>query len=344
MKKLKFLLSRYLDRKKNDSFVDMKKIKKILFYKIEWKIGEYITSSFVIREIKRKYPDIQIDVFVGKSGGMKELLESNKYIDNIFIYDRKKKLDEIRMKKRVLKGSKLNKYDIFFDFSEEIEIKPKQMWFMRRINADINVGYRKSIYKIYNKNVEDRNERMADIWEMALEKLNIKNIDKSYDIPLKEESEKNIEKYFLKNCIKKSIAVNFFGSIDKRKINVDNALVLLKNIRKQYPEFEINILDSPVDREKIFEILKEEKIGGIYYYKDTNSICDAISIIKRSEIVVSPDTSIVHIAEGFDKKIITFYEKKEIEKRRYAINEKNKIVVYENEINNLNYDLINYSI
>ena len=113
MKKLKFLLSRYLDRKKNDSFVDMKKIKKILFYKIEWKIGEYITSSFVIREIKRKYPDIQIDVFVGKSGGMKELLESNKYIDNIFIYDRKKKLDEIRMKKRVLKGSKLNKYDIF---------------------------------------------------------------------------------------------------------------------------------------------------------------------------------------------------------------------------------------
>ena len=218
------------------------------------------------------------------------------------------------------------------------------MWFMRRINADINVGYRKSIYKIYNKNVEDRNERMADIWEMALEKLNIKNIDKSYDIPLKEESEKNIEKYFLKNCIKKSIAVNFFGSIDKRKINVDNALVLLKNIRKQYPEFEINILDSPVDREKIFEILKEEKIGGIYYYKDTNSIFDAISIIKRSEIVVSPDTSIVHIAEGFDKKIIAFYEKKEIEKRRYAINEKNKIVVYENEINNLNYDLINYSI
>ena len=202
----------------------------------------------------------------------------------------------------------------------------------------------KSIYKIYNKNVEDRNERMADIWEMALEKLNIKNIDKSYDIPLKEESEKNIEKYFLKNCIKKSIAVNFFGSIDKRKINVDNALVLLKNIRKQYPEFEINILDSPVDREKIFEILKEEKIGGIYYYKDTNSIFDAISIIKRSEIVVSPDTSIVHIAEGFDKKIIAFYEKKEIEKRRYAINEKNKIVVYENEINNLNYDLINYSI
>jgi len=298
----------------------------------------------VIREIKRKYPDIQIDVLVGKSGGMKELLESNKYIDNIFIYDRKKKLDEIRMKKRVLKGSRLNKYDIFFDFSEEIEIKPKQMWFMRRINADINVGYRKSIYKIYNKNVEDRNERMADIWEMALEKLNIKNIDKSYDIPLKEESEKNIKKYFLKNCIKKPIAVNFFGSIDKRKINVDNALVLLKNIRKQYPEFEINILDSPVDREKIFEILKEEKIGGIYYYKDTNSIFDAISIIKRSEIVVSPDTSIVHIAEGFDKKIIAFYEKKEIEKRRYAINEKNKIVVYENEINNLNYDLINYSI
>lgn len=53
MKKLKIFLSRYLDIKKNDSYVDMKKIKKILFYKTEWKIGEYITSSFVIREIKK---------------------------------------------------------------------------------------------------------------------------------------------------------------------------------------------------------------------------------------------------------------------------------------------------
>ena len=40
MKKLKIFLSRYLDIKKNDSYVDMKKIKKILFYKTEWKIGE----------------------------------------------------------------------------------------------------------------------------------------------------------------------------------------------------------------------------------------------------------------------------------------------------------------
>lgn len=329
--------------KKSDIDVDMKKVKKILFYKIEWKIGEYITSSFVIREIKKKYPNIQIDVFVGKSGGMEELLKSNKYIDNIFIYDRKKKLEEIKMKRKILKNSKKEKYDIFFDFSEETEIKPRQMWFMRKINADVNVGYGKNLYKIYNKNVDKKRERMDNIWEKALEKLNIKNINKSYDVPLKDEAEKNIEKYFLENHINESIAVNFFGSINKRKISIENAIILLNSLRKQYPEYKINILDSPADRKKIFEILKKN-IENVYYYENTSSIFDAISIIKNSKIIVSPDTSIIHIAEGLDKKIIAFYEKREIEKERYVINKKNKIIIYKDEINNLDYNSLDYSI
>lgn len=343
MKKFKFFLSKCLDMKKSDIDVDMKKVKKILFYKIEWKIGEYITSSFVIREIKKKYPNIQIDVFVGKSGGMEELLKSNKYIDNIFIYDRKKKLEEIKMKRKILKNSKKEKYDIFFDFSEETEIKPRQMWFMRKINADVNVGYGKNLYKIYNKNVDKKRERMDNIWEKALEKLNIKNINKSYDVPLKDEAEKNIEKYFLENHINESIAVNFFGSINKRKISIENAIILLNSLRKQYPEYKINILDSPADRKKIFEILKKN-IENVYYYENTSSIFDAISIIKNSKIIVSPDTSIIHIAEGLDKKIIAFYEKREIEKERYVINKKNKIIIYKDEINNLDYNSLDYSI
>ena len=343
MKKFKFFLSKCLDIKKSDVNVDMKKVKKILFYKIEWKIGEYITSSFVIREIKKKYPNIQIDVFVGKSGGMEELLKSNKYIDNIFIYDRKKKLEEIKMKRKILKNSKKEKYDIFFDFSEETEIKPRQMWFMRKINADVNVGYGKNLYKIYNKNVDKKRERMDNIWEKALEKLNIKNINKSYDVPLKDEAEKNIEKYFLENHINESIAVNFFGSINKRKISIENAIILLNSLRKQYPEYKINILDSPADRKKIFEILKKN-IENVYYYENTSSIFDAISIIKNSKIIVSPDTSIIHIAEGLEKKIIAFYEKREIEKERYVINKKNKIIIYKDEINNLDYNSLDYSI
>lgn len=343
MKKFKFFLSKCLDMKKSDIDVDMKKVKKILFYKIEWKIGEYITSSFVIREIKKKHPNIQMDVFIGKSGGMEELLKNNKYIDNIFIYDRKKKLEEVKIKRKILKNSKKEKYDIFFDFSEETEIKPRQMWFMRKINADINVGYRKNFYKIYNKNVDIKRERMDNIWKKALEKLNIKNINKSYDVPLKDETEKNIEKYFLENYINESIAVNFFGSINKRKISTENAITLLNSLRRQYPEYKINILDSPSDRKEIFEILKKN-IKNVYYYENTSSIFDAISIIKRSKIIVSPDTSIIHIAEGLDKKIIAFYEKREIEKERYVINKKNKIIIYKDEINNLDYNSLDYSI
>lgn len=44
------------------------------------------------------------------------------------------------------------------------------------------------------------------------------------------------------------------------------------------------------------------------FYKKTESIMEAISIIKDM-IYISPDTSIVHIRhKGLDKKIIHFYD------------------------------------
>ena len=42
--------------------MEFKDIKKILFLRYDGKIGDYIVTSWVYREIKRQRPDIQIDV------------------------------------------------------------------------------------------------------------------------------------------------------------------------------------------------------------------------------------------------------------------------------------------
>ena len=45
------ILSKIFDKKKKDVEMDLSKIKRILFLRTDGKIGDYIISSFIFREI-----------------------------------------------------------------------------------------------------------------------------------------------------------------------------------------------------------------------------------------------------------------------------------------------------
>lgn len=343
-KRIKYLVSKLLDVNKKTENLKPENIKRILFFKIEWKIGEYITASFIFREIKRKYPGIIIDVLVGGGKEIEEFLENNPYIDSYVIFNRKNFIEKKKKIKEILRNSKNKRYDVLFDFLGSEEVSPKQILLMRKINAAINLGFNKENYKIYNKKIPKPEGRIADVWEEMLMEIGILNLNKQYDIPLVKNSENNIEKYFCEKKIVKNIAVNFFGSIDERKIKTENALIILKKLRQYYPDHSIVVLDSPADRNEILKIMEKSDVERTYFYNNSKTIMDAVSIIRRSDAVISPDTSIGHIAEGLGKKILAFYSNDEENFRKNKIYGNSKIIIYEKEINNLDYEKINYSI
>ena len=82
------VLGRIFDKRKKDADLDPSKINRILFLRTDGKIGDYIISSFIFREIKKYYPNIKIDVVSDKS--LEDLLKLNKNIDEYYIFDRKK--------------------------------------------------------------------------------------------------------------------------------------------------------------------------------------------------------------------------------------------------------------
>ena len=54
----------------------------------------------------------------------------------------------------------------------------------------------------------------------------------------------------------------------------------------------------------------EKKYSNVYIPENIDNILDTTLLIKKSDYVVSPDTSIVHIASALNKKIITVYPPK----------------------------------
>lgn len=327
------MLSRIFDKNKKNINLMPSQIKRILFLRTDGKIGDYIISSFIFREIKKNYPNIQIDVVADKS--LENLLKLNKNIDKYYILNRKK----MKEWRNIVKILRKNKYDVLFDSTEGL--KYKQVYLLNRVNAVVNVGYNKDDYNIYNKNIRQNNTlKMIQIYKQMVESVNIEIKDTKYDVPVSEESEKNVGRFLKENNVKgKIIALNFFGASRGRKINEENALIILRRLREMYKDYAIIILDSPNDRETIENILKNTDNENILFFEKSRTILDSISIIKNSDLIVSLDTSILHIAEGLDKKIMAFYGPK-INKNKWRIREEGNVLIDypENRINDVNFE------
>ena len=317
-----------LDKSKKENNIKFENIKKILFIRYDGKIGDYMVSSFVYREIKKQRPDIQIDV-VGISKN-ESLFLKNKNVDNFF----RLKKTKYRYLSPLGKKLKASNYDVLIDLTEVL--KNKDLFFIRKINAKINYGYAKENYKIFNRNIEQNSDHMQVVYKRILESLGFRNIEISYDIPEDEDSDRKVTEYLKEHNVKGLIAVNLFGAGKTRKFNQEKSLELLKKLGESYPEYRIILLDSPRDREELNKVI--EATDGILYYDKSETIFDSIAIIKKSEIVISPDTSIVHIGVGLNKKVTAFYSRNKENFDKWGIDEKNRVIRYDKNINEIDFN------
>ena len=315
--------------------MEFKDIKKILFLRYDGKIGDYIVTSWVYREIKKQRPDIQIDV-VGISKNEKLFL-NNKSINKFYKLKKSKKLFMYFLAKKL----RVEDYDVLIDPTEVL--KNRDLFFIKNIDAKINFGYDKGNVNLFSKSINKNSKTMVDVYKEILENLGFCNLDSNYEVPINVSSEKKIDEYLKSNRIEKYIAMNFFGAGKRRKFTPKKATELIVKVRNEYPEHEIIILNSPRDKKVIFKIIKRIKcldsISNIFYGEEFKTIYDAISLINKSDIVITPDTAVVHIAKGLKKNIVAFYSenKENYEKWGLSIDEKkNRIYFYNENINNLN--------
>ena len=315
--------------------MEFKDIKKILFLRYDGKIGDYIITSWIYREIKKQRPDIQIDV-VGISKNEKLFLNS-KSIDKFYKLKKSKKLFMYFLAKKL----RVEDYDVLIDPTEVL--RNRDLFFIKNINAKINFGYDKGNVNLFSKSINKNSKTTVDVYKEILENLGFCNLDSNYEVPINVSSEKKIDEYLKSNRIDKYIAMNFFGAGKRRKFTPKKATELIVKVRNEYPEHEIIILNSPRDKKVLFKIIKRIKCldsnSNIFYNEDFKTIYDAISLINKSDIVITPDTAVVHIAKGLKKNIIAFYSenKENYEKWGLSIDEKkNRIYFYNENINNLN--------
>ena len=309
MREKRLKIGKYIwDRKdkvkilEGNGFLEENDIKSILFLRYDGKIGDMVVNSLMFREIKKVYPNIKIGVVA--RGAAIDIIKDNPNVDKIYEYYKdRKKIKDLALK------IKEEKYDLLIDFSEMLRVN--QMMLINLCGARINIGLDRKDWKLFDLSIESGKdfkwtEHITKRYLAYLIKLGLKkeNINISYDIYLKDE--KKYEVFFNEIKESKKIILNPYGASKHKSFNVET----LENIITYLKDKDIAIILTYFgDKYKELEFL-EKKYKYVYIPKKIESILDTAILIKKSDYVISPDTSIVHIASAFNKKMITVYPPK----------------------------------
>ncbi|MDR3071678.1 MAG: hypothetical protein LBU29_03715 [Endomicrobium sp.] len=291
----RYLTKKILDKKRSKNILDINKVKSILFFRDDDKIGDMTVSTLLFREIKKKYPNIDIVVVCGTNS--KEIIKYNKNVDQIYEIGNNFFTDILIFIK--LRRQKITLGIDFYTFN----LRFRHLLMLRLISSEILIGFHKNSYNIYDLSIDVDffSTHISKKYEYLLKVLKIETPDLKYDIVLSPK-EKNQAVEFVNKCnAKYRIILNPFAASKHRSFDFTKLKRLVK-ILEDKADCCLFVL-CPVRSKKKMKFLETEKTVLVSF----KSVLEVAALIKYSSAVITPDTSIVHIASAFQKKTVALY-------------------------------------
>lgn len=274
--------------------IDLKGINSILFMRYDGKIGDMVVNTLMFREIKKRCPHIRIGVVT--RGAARDIIENNPYVDEIY-----------RFEKGSSRGVE-ERYDLLIDFSETLRVN--EMKFINLCGAKVNMGLDKGDWKLFDLSVEPGkdfgwDEHITKRYQAYLKKLGIQDPDLSYEIFIPEEIRERAERFFSQIPEEKRAVLNPYGASSHRTLNEESLKYIVELARER--KMALIMIAAPDKKEEIERFIAKNKYENIYFDRESKSILESASFIERADLVITPDTSIVHIASALNKDLIALY-------------------------------------
>jgi ADP-heptose:LPS heptosyltransferase len=278
---------------------DLKSVNKILVLHFDDKIGDLVVNSSLFRELKNESPEVSIDIVTGRNAY--PLIKENPYIKKSFLF-RKGLLPTLILASKLKK----NNYNLVIDL--RIMTDSRTIFILSRLGQNpltFRVGLNKSNFSVYDLTIEkDFNQIHARERVNTLMKLiGISSPNLHYDLHFSK-SDLNLAKEISHNS--KFVILNPMAGARFRSLKIESVGRIAKLFHEKYSEYYILITGSPSDKE--FLTTCENRFSQYkIQYANLNSLTSLCALVSICKGVISPDTSMVHIASCFNKNIIGLY-------------------------------------
>jgi len=262
------------------------------------RIGDTVLTTPLFKVLKEKIENLELHVLSGRNNY--HFLLEHPFIDKVFIYD-KKIISSLKMISSIRK----NEYDFWIDIKDHSSTESMLLAKLGKAKTKIGFNGEKHIFDIDpHTEYKSKFEHYVEVALRPVKYLSIHLEDRRIRPNLFEndKSKQKLTQFLSMNNIDHYYCLNNSATAYSRMLQKEKWEVLLNQIDQEGRK--CLIISDPKAVASAKELASKYK--NIFYYP-TTSIVDVFSVVKNSELVITVDTSIVHIASAFNKTQLCFY-------------------------------------
>ena len=301
--------------------------KKILVVQVG-KIGDMILTTPLFSGLKKIFPSSEIYVLTSKVNNQIALRDKN--VSGTIIY----KKNFFSVLKLIFSLKKL-KFDYWIDTKDEYSSTSRTLLKFGKFDKSLGFNTKESHFDIslmdYVKGTHTVNINLSPV--VCFDKnIDVKEFKPEINIP---DEVKGKYKNIFGNSGRKKILINLSAGAENRYWKPEKWLELMHSIDTvNY----IYMISDFKDRHLAEKIEKNYKSGNLKYLL-ASSIFEVAEIVRDCDVIVTPDTSIVHLASCFNKPIVAMFHNVEWVIKRYApLSDVHKVILSKekNSISDIN--------
>ncbi|MFK8258639.1 glycosyltransferase family 9 protein [Erwinia sp. AnSW2-5] len=303
----KLLVAKIIWDKYKKSTLNVDSIKTILLIRNEGTIGDTVVYSPLIKNLHTA--GYEIDILLTKSSSV--VVKHNPFIRNI--YEADDASTEVYLKdfnhtvpEITIEKLKKNQYDLVIDPSL-FDTPVHRMRLLREINPKSVLAFNKKKYfNHYSKSLNffERDKEHVTQAASLISEFLIKKpiINDTYSLHIPDAFFYDIRSFLSKfnNNNNNKVIINVFTGSKERNFSQEQLAEIIAELNKKYDNLNIILLDH---RKEIDIPLPKNVVINPF-----NTLHHVMALIHECDLIISPDTSIVHISAAWKKNLIAVYK------------------------------------
>jgi heptosyltransferase-2 len=292
--------SRHHDITKNQN-----NFKRILIVRTD-RIGDVLLSTPVIKALRVQYPQAYIAMMV--SPYAKDIVEGNPYLDEVVIYDKDGRHKSWISSVRFALGIKKKRFDlaVVLHPTNRVHLVTFFAGIPRRIGYDRKLGFLLTDRIKHTKQYGEKHESEYNL--DLLRCLDIYPQDRDLFMPIRPESEEQVEGLFKQKGIKESDGLLALhpGASCPSKIWPNERFAEVSDRLIDNYGFKVLIIAGPRDMALAESVIKHMRHPAVNLAGKT-SVSQLASVLKRCRLFISNDSGPVHIASAVGTPVISIF-------------------------------------
>lgn len=290
-------------------------------------MGDVVLTTSFIRQLRKKYPDSRIDFITSNS--FAEIYKFNPHINNLWEYDKHFNINEIsELKNHIKRDLNGRRYDFVIDLQKNLRSKVLRSGLGDRYLLINKLRLNKLFLVYFKRSLLKKTIPIPELYRLTAKQLSVEDDGKGLEIWLKRDKMNYIApKQIIEQKVKIKISIAPGAYHFTKRWQKEKYLELIKTLKSNF-NAEIKLIGGLKDKE-ITDWLKSQIDFDFGDFSESNSILKTAEAIDDSDLLISNDTGVVHIAAARGVPVISIFGSTVKEfgflpyRTRYQIVEKN---------------------